>query len=67
MTETAGKSFPKLSFVSGLMLVGPVEPEHPPKLLQQTTKYLSVSIALLGPISWSHQPEVSSFSLIPAA
>ena len=39
------------------MLNGPVEPEHPPKLLEQTTKYLLVSIALSGPIIWFHHPD----------
>ena len=33
------------------MLVGPEEPEQPPRLLQQTTKYFSVSMALPDPTS----------------
>jgi len=33
-----------------------VEPLQPPMTLEQTTKYLSVSMALPGPIMLSHQP-----------
>jgi len=32
------------------MLDGPVEPLHPPMMLEQTTKYRVVSMALPGPM-----------------
>ena len=38
------------------MSLGPVVPTQPPKTLEQITKYLFVSIGLLGPTIKSHQP-----------
>jgi len=35
---------------------GPVVPMHPPRMFEHITKYLSVSMALPGPITISHQP-----------
>jgi len=50
------------------MVVGPVEPAQPPRLLQAMTKNLSVSIGLPGPMQLSHQPgRLSSGLCQPAA
>ena len=62
-----GKLLPYTLPVSGLIEVGPVEPEQPPRLFEQTTKYLLVSIALSGPIILSHQPKFAPSESIPAA
>ena len=51
----------------GLIDVGPDEPLQPPILFELTTKYLFVSIALFGPINWSHQPAALSEVASPAA
>jgi hypothetical protein len=56
-----GKVNPKVLLVTGSMLAGPVDPKQLPKELAQMTKYLSVSIGLLGPIIFSHQPLEGSF------
>ena len=61
-TVTSGKSGPQALPLSGLILVGPVEPLQPPRLLGQTTKKRSVSMALPGPMQWSHQPGLLSLS-----
>src|SRR6266481_5922740 len=53
--------------VAGLIDDGPVVPWHPPRTLEQTMKYLSVSNALPGPIMLSHQPGLPDSELIPAA
>ena len=56
-------SFP----VAGLIELGPVVPLHPPKTLEQITKYFSVSIAFPGPITISHHPGFLSPLCHPAA
>src|SRR5579871_5054327 len=53
--------------VAGFTDAGPVVPRHPPKTLEQITKYLFVSNALPGPIMLSHQPGLPVSWLMPAA
>ena len=48
--------------VAGLTELGPVVPRHPPRMLEQITKKRSVSIALPGPTTISHQPGKSAGS-----
>jgi hypothetical protein len=48
--------------VAGFALFGPVEPKQPPTLFTPTTKNLSVSSGLPGPIMLSHQPMLSGAS-----
>ena len=57
-----GKSAPYGRPVAGFVLLGPVVPRQPPRMFGQITKYLSVSIALPGPTTTSHQPGSSSAS-----
>jgi hypothetical protein len=57
---TTGKSRPKGLPVFGLIEPGPVEPIQLPNMLEQTTKYLLVSIPLPGPTMISHQPGLAS-------
>ena len=56
---------PKILFVSELVLLGPKEPKHPPITLAQIIKYLFVSIALLGPTAYDHQPSFLVIGFIP--
>src|SRR5437762_5233477 len=53
--------------VAGLIEDGPVVPRHPPRTFEHSTKYLSVSKALPGPIMLSHHPGLPPSWLIPAA
>ena len=56
------KSAPKGLPVSGLRLLGPVEPLQPPRLFRLTTKNLLVSMmGLPGPMQLSHQPGLQGF------
>ena len=66
-TLTLGKSLPYGFLLIGLMLNGPEEPAHPPRLFEQTTKYLSVSTAFPGPTILSHHPDSLLFFELPAA
>ncbi len=67
-TVIAGKSGPYGWPVRGLMLAPLVEPKDEPSMFDETTKSLSVSIALPGPINPSHQPGRLPFAgLRPAA
>ncbi len=51
--------------VAGLVDAGPVEPLHPPMTFEQITKYRSVSSALPGPMTASHQPGFLIALVIP--
>ncbi|MNI67008.1 hypothetical protein D3C73_1226100 [compost metagenome] len=62
-TVSTGKSAPNGLPVSGLRLLGPVEPLQPPRLFRLTTKNLWVSIGLPGPMQLSHQPGLRSSGL----
>ncbi|MNE37821.1 hypothetical protein D3C80_1316910 [compost metagenome] len=62
-TVSTGKSAPNGLPVSGLVLLGPVEPLQPPRLFRLTTKNLLVSIGLPGPMQLSHQPGLRSSGL----
>ena len=41
-----------------------MEPLHPPRLLQQTTKNRRVSMGLPGPMAVSHQPIFTQISMV---
>ena len=51
-----GKVVPCGRPVAGSTDAGPVDPLQPPSTFAPMTKYLSVSSALPGPMSMSHQP-----------
>ncbi len=53
--------------VFGLSSLGPIVPMQLPKLLGQMTKYLLVSITLLGPIKCCHQPSLPVTGCLLAA
>lgn len=55
-TVSTGNAAPQGLPVSGLMLAGPVEPKHEPRLLTPMTKNTLVSTGLPGPTMLSHQP-----------
>lgn len=42
-------------FLSSILL-GPVDPKHPPRTFVHTTKYFDVSRAFPGPMNFSHHP-----------
>ena len=62
-TVTMGKSAPHSEPVSGLAVLGPLEPLQPPRLFGETMKYLLVSKGLPGPMQLSHQPGLRSSML----
>lgn len=62
-----GKSGPYGFLVSGFMVVGPVDPAHPPRTFEHMIKYFSVSRHLPGPMIISHYPGFLSPSYHPAA
>ncbi|MNI52737.1 hypothetical protein D3C73_1075400 [compost metagenome] len=55
-TVNTGNAAPQGLPVAGLMLAGPVEPKHEPRLLTPITKKILVSTGLPGPTMLSHQP-----------
>src|ERR1035437_9080653 len=55
-----GKSSPYSLSEAGFKEQGPVVPEQPPNIFEETTKYLLVSKALSGPIISFHQPKFLS-------
>ncbi len=57
-TVTTGKSAPHIRPVSGLSVVGPLEPKQEPMLLTPITKNRSVSTGLPGPTMLSHHPSL---------
>jgi hypothetical protein len=57
---SSGKSSRYSCPVFGFALMGPVDPKHPPRELTHTTKKRPVSMALPGPIMYSHQPGAGS-------
>ena len=66
-TVNSGNRRPYGSPVAGLMEAGPVVPWQPPSRFAETTKNRSVSTALPGPISVSHQPTRDGSPWCPAA
>ena len=65
--ETWGKLDPYGEPVEGSVECGPVVPPHPPRTLDEITKYRRVSKAFPGPIMLSHQPGRPVSALMPAA
>ena len=61
-----GKFVPKIFCVSGSLWLGPYDPKHPPITFEQITKYLFVSIGLLGPTAYDHQPSLFVIGFKPA-
>jgi hypothetical protein len=52
--------------VRGSFEAGPVDPAHPPRTFEQTTKNRSVSRARPGPMNSSHQPRPGASSWLRA-
>ena len=66
-TVMIGKCVPYGRPVRGSTDEGPVDPLQPPMTFEEMTKYFSVSSALPGPMSMSHQPgRLSSGECRPA-